>query len=161
MTELEKYILSYFGVPLDDIAKINAFFKPVHLQKGDYFLRTGRQADRLGFVQSGIIREYLYVDDKEVTKWISTKGYFVVDLSSFVFKQPARWNIQALTDCTLWVIDSNDYQRLGELIPGWAALEKIIHRQMFYGAGRQDRFTSFHDCRRTVYTTLSIQSGSL
>jgi CRP-like cAMP-binding protein len=131
MSELEKYIQTYFGVPLDDIAKIIAFFKPMHLKKGDYFLKTGRQSDRLGFVQSGIIREYLYVEDKEVTKWISTKGYFVVDLSSFVFNQPARWNIQALTDSKLWVIDSKDYQQIGEVIPGWAALEKLFIAKCF------------------------------
>jgi len=131
MTELEIYIQSYFSVPIDDLAKISAFFKPIHLKKGDYFLKTGRQSDRLGFVQSGIIREYLYVEDKEVTKWISTKGYFVVDLSSFVFNQPARWNIQALTDSTLWVIDSKDYQQIGEVIPGWAALEKLFIAKCF------------------------------
>ena len=131
MTELEKYIQTYFGVPLEDIARISAFFKPELLKKGDYFLKTGRQADRLGFVQSGIIREYLYVDDKEVTKWISTKGYFVVDLSSFVFNQPARWNIQALTDSALWVIDSKDYQQIGKVIPEWATLEKLFIAKCF------------------------------
>ena len=26
------------------------------------------------------------------------KGYFVTDLSGFIFNQPARWTIQALTD---------------------------------------------------------------
>ena len=143
MSELEKYIQTYFGVPLNDIAKISTFFKPEILQKGDYFLKTGRQADRLGFVQSGIIREYLYVEDKEVTKWISTKGYFVVDLSSFVFNQPARWNIQALTDCVLWVIDSKDYQQIGEVIPGWAALEKLFIAKCF--AVLEDRIVS-HLC---------------
>ena len=131
MTELEKYIQTYFGVPPDDLEKISSFFKPEHLKKGDYFLKTGRQADRLGFVQSGIIREYLMVDEKEITKWISTKGYFVVDLSSFVFHQPARWNIQALTDCSLWVINSSDYQKISHVIPGWSALEKLFIAKCF------------------------------
>jgi CRP/FNR family transcriptional regulator, anaerobic regulatory protein len=131
MTELEKYIHTYFGVNKEDVTKISSFFKLVSLKKGDYFLKTGRQSDRLGFVQSGIVREFVYAGDKEVTKWISTKGYFVVDLSSFVFQQPARWNFQAFTDSELYVIDSKDYQRIGQVIPRWAELEKLFIAKCF------------------------------
>ncbi len=131
MTELEKYIHIYFGVGLDDLSKISSLFKPVTLKKGDFFLKTGRLSDRLGFVQSGIIREYVNLDDKEVTKWISTKGYFVVDLASFVFDKSARWNIQALTDCEIYIIDKKDYQKIGEVVPRWIELEKLFIAKCF------------------------------
>lgn len=49
----------------------------------------------MGFVQDGLLREYLMIDGKEVTKWVSNAGYFSVDLYSFVFSEPARWNIEA------------------------------------------------------------------
>lgn len=131
MTELEIYIHTYFGVCKDDLMKISSFFKHMTLKKGDYFLKTGRYSERLGFVQTGIIREFVFIDDKEVTKWISTKGYFVVDLSSFVFQQTARWNIQALTDCELYVIESKDYQKIGQVIPRWTELEKLFVAKCF------------------------------
>lgn len=131
MTELEKYIYTYFGVNKNDLTKISSFFKPVTIKKGAYFLKTGQLSDRLGFVQSGIIREFVFINHKEVTKWISTQGYFVVDLSSFVFQQPARWNIQALTDCDLYVIDSKDYQKIGHVIPRWTELEKLFIAKCF------------------------------
>ncbi|MBK9290046.1 MAG: Crp/Fnr family transcriptional regulator [Bacteroidetes bacterium] len=131
MTELEKYIQTYFGVNKDDLTKISSFFKPVTLKKGDYFLKKGRHSDRLGFVQTGILREFVFIDNKEVTKWISTKGYFVVDLLSFMFEQPARWNIQALTDCELYVIDKNDHQKIAQIIPYWSELEKFFIGKCF------------------------------
>jgi CRP-like cAMP-binding protein len=131
MTALEKYIHTYFGVGSDDLFKISAFFKPTTLKKNEYFLKTGRYSDRLGFVQSGIIREYVTIDNKEITKWISTQGYFVVDLSSFVFNKTARWNIQALTDCELFVIDKKDYQQIGKVIPEWSELEKLFIAKCF------------------------------
>jgi CRP-like cAMP-binding protein len=111
--------------------KISLFFKLVTLKKGEYFLKTGRHSERLGFVKNGIIREFVFIDDKEVTKWISTKGYFVVDLSSFVFQQTARWNIQALTDCELYIIDTKDYQRIRQVIPRWTELEKLFIAKCF------------------------------
>ncbi len=131
MTELEKYIQTYFGISNDDLAKISSFFYPVWLKKGDFFLKTGHYSERLGFVQSGIIREFVIIDDREVIKWISTKGYFMVDLSSFIFNQTARWNIQALTSCELFVIDKVDYQRIGQVVPRWAELEKLFIAKCF------------------------------
>ena len=131
MTELEKYIQLHFGVNNEDLSLISSFFKPAVLKKGEFFLKTGKQSDRLGFVQTGIIREFVSINDKEITKWISTKGYFVVDLSSFIFHQPARWNIQALTDCELHIIDTKEYQKIGEIIPRWAELEKLFIAKCF------------------------------
>lgn len=131
MTELEKYIQTYFGVPKEDLSKISSFFQSTTLKKGEHFLKTGRHSDRLGFVQSGILREYVITGDKEITKWISTRGYFVTDLSGFVFKQQARWNIQALTDCELFVIHSSDYKKIKDAIPRWAELEKLFIAKCF------------------------------
>lgn len=131
MTELEKYIQTYFSVSKDDLTRISTFFKPIILKKGEYYLKTGRYSDRLGFVQSGIIREYVIINDREVTKWISTKGYFVGDLSSFMFSLPARWNIQALTECEIYIIDSKDYRRIGQIISSWTELEKLFIAKCF------------------------------
>lgn len=131
MTELEKYIQTYFSVSKEDVQTISSFFRLTQIKKGDYFLKAGRYAHQLGFVQAGLMREFTTVKDKEVTKWLSTKGYFVVDLSSFLFKQPARWNIQALSDCELFVIDSDDYQKIGEVVTKWAELEKLFLAKCF------------------------------
>ena len=60
-------------------------------------------------MRSGFIRVFANANDKEVTQWISTKGYFITDLYSFTFKQRAKWNIQALTDCELYTIDKENY----------------------------------------------------
>lgn len=131
MTELEKYIQSFFGVTAADAEKISTRFTLIRLKKGDYYLHAGRYSDRLGFVQSGILREFFDTDSKEVTKWISTKGYFAVDLSSFLFDKTARWNIQALADTEMYVIDKKGYAELGKVVSRWAELEKLFIAKCF------------------------------
>lgn len=131
MSELEKYIQSYFGVTQEDLALISSYFEPVTLKKGEHYLRAGQYADRLGFVQAGIMREYVRVGDAEVTKWISTKGYFVVDLASFLFDQPARWNLHALSDVELFVIRKPRYRQISEQVPRWPELEKLFIARCF------------------------------
>lgn len=113
MTELELYIKSYFGVvETDELNKIVSLFKLTTIQKGDYFLKSGKHCDKLSFIQSGFLRIFATIDDKEITQWISTKGYFVTDLSSLIFESPARWTIQALTDTVVFTIHRNDYKKL-------------------------------------------------
>lgn len=103
MTELEQYITSYFGViHSDQLNKISFLFKLTTLKKNDYFLKTGKHCDKFCFIQTGLLRVFAIPDDKEITQWISTKGYFGTDLSSFFLKplpdgQFKHWLIRSFT----------------------------------------------------------------
>jgi len=131
MTELESYINSYFGVQKEDILRIGSFFHPELLKKGEFFTKAGQVCNKLSFHRSGLIRVFADVDGKEITQWISTKGYFVTDLSGIIFSQAGKYNIQALTDCELYTIAKNDYNNLGRIIPKWHELEKLFIAKCF------------------------------
>lgn len=131
MTELEIYIQSYFGISRDDLSKVVAMFTPTGLIKGDYFTKAGWYCDKLSFVQNGLLRVFASTAEKEVTQWISTKGYFVTDLSSLIFDTPSRWNIQALSDCTLYTISKVDYRQMQKVVPNWLELERLFIAKCF------------------------------
>lgn len=131
MTELEKYIVNYFDAPAEDLQNIAAYFKSRSVKKAEFLLKKGRICDQLSFIQDGLVRIYTPVGDKEVTQWISTQGYFVTDLASFLFQTPARWNIQALTDCTLYTINKAAYNDIGNTIKDWHLIEKIFISKCF------------------------------
>ncbi len=131
MTTFEQQIKNVFGVSNTEMTVIQSFFKPKVLQKGDYFIKSGQTSGNLGFLQKGMLREFVVVGDKEITKWISTEGSFVVDLKSFVFKEPARWNMQALTYVELLVLQTSDYHKLTDAIPHWPEIEKMFIAKCF------------------------------
>ena len=79
LTELQNYIASYFGINNKDMDKITLLFKESKLKKGEYFTKSGNYCEKLSFVRSGFIRFFAETNGKEVTQWISTKGYFVTD----------------------------------------------------------------------------------
>ena len=130
-SELATQLQSTFHLPPVEFAHISAFFKPMTLRRNDFLLKTDQFAQHLSFVQSGLMREFLYHDGREVTKWISGPGYFIVDLASFLFEKPARVNIQALTDCELFAINKTDYARIGQVVPKWAEIEKMFIARCF------------------------------
>lgn len=141
MTELERYLQTYFDFDQGDLGKVASFFKPELVKKGDYYLKTGKLCNKLSFIQSGLLRVYVDLEDREVTQWICTQGYFVTDLASLVFEKPARWNIQALADTTIYTIDKHDYDQLGEHVPKWPVTEKLFIAHCF--TTLEDRVFSF------------------
>ncbi|MGY0035053.1 Crp/Fnr family transcriptional regulator [Pedobacter sp. NJ-S-72] len=168
MTELEKYIVAYFGkVEADELEAIGSLFKLSTIKKGDYFLKSGKPADQLSFVQSGMFRIFAETADKEVTQWISTQGYFVTDLSGFIFEKPARWNIQALTDAILFTINRADYKRIGALVPRWQEFEKLFITRCFttledrifthLSMSAEERYSFFFENNKELFNQVPLQ----
>jgi len=131
MTTIEKYIQHHFGIPRSSLETVAKLFKEEDISKHDFFIKSGQYCQKLSFVQSGFLRIYAFTERKEVTQWISYEGYFLTDLASLMFNAPARWNIQALTDCKLYSISSEDYKNIGKLVPEWNKLEKLFLSKCF------------------------------
>lgn len=132
MNNLQSYLKLYFDVDQDRLQQISGYFDTITLGKGDYFLKEYSPSLQLGFVESGLLREY-FIDEKgkEVTKWISSEGYFVVDLMSFYFNTPARWNIQTLTDTQLFVLPKDRLETISKEVKDWDKLEKLFVAKCF------------------------------
>jgi CRP/FNR family transcriptional regulator, anaerobic regulatory protein len=168
MTSLEKYISSYFGVmQQQDIDLVVSFFKNTSLKKGEFHTKTGGYCDKLCFIQKGLIRIYTAKGNADITQWISTQGYFVTDLESFIFETPARWNIQAFTDCTLYTINRSDYNKLGTLLPQWNQLEKLFIARCFVtlenrvfdhlSMTAEERYQRFFQENKELFTQVPLQ----
>jgi CRP/FNR family transcriptional regulator, anaerobic regulatory protein len=126
MQQLNDYIRTSFQTEVAEAESISSFFHHQLLKKGEFLIRAGRPCDCFAFVASGLIRIYLEVDDREVTQWIVTKNYFTTDLSSFILNKPGRWNMQALEDSDIWVIQKEDYQKLASVVPRWVEFERLL-----------------------------------
>lgn len=133
MTEIEEYIKLYFGIYTTNLSKVGDLFEYQEIPKGTFMLKTGQHCQSMSFLKEGFLRIFASTQngEKEITQWISTKGNFVTDLSSFIFQQPARWNIQALSTCHLYTISKDNYQKIGQLTPDWKDLEKMFLAKCF------------------------------
>jgi CRP-like cAMP-binding protein len=166
--QLEQQISNYFGiVKPKELELISALFKEETLAKGDYFQQQGEACRKLSFIKSGLLRIYKIADGKEVTQWISTPGYFVTDLSSFVFQNPSRWIIQALSDAELYTISQTDYNQIGSLLSNWHELEKLFMAKCFvmvedrvfshlsYTA--EERYNHFFEQNKELFNQVPLQ----
>lgn len=127
MKSLEYYIKEYFGVlKQNELKAVCDRFTAQNLSKGEFLMRQGQPAHQLSFIKSGMIRIFTHDEDKETTQWISTPGYFVTEISSFMFGGSSRWNMQALSEVELFSISKTDYQKILKEVPQWHELEKLF-----------------------------------
>lgn len=131
MQELTTHIRTYFNSSTEQAQLIGTHFYEEVLERNDFHTRQGERFASLSYIQSGYLRIYRQSEDKEVTQWISSPGEFVTDLAALTFDQPARWNIQALTPCTLFTMRHADYLRIQKAVPDWPTIEKLFLSKCF------------------------------
>lgn len=167
MKNLEAHINSYFGVTNKNAQKIASLFTESNLKKGDYFVKQEQYCDKLSFIQDGFIRVFATSNNKETTQWISSKNYFITDIYSLIFKQRARWNIQALTDCKLYTIEKENYYNLNELVPNWSDIEKKLIASCFItledrvfghlSLTAEERYHKFYNNNKDLFKAVPLQ----
>tara|TARA_R110002020_G_scaffold44957_4_gene129049 strand:+ start:14279 stop:14893 length:615 start_codon:yes stop_codon:yes gene_type:complete len=168
MTALEQNITNYFGaMSQGSLQVITSRFHLETMKKDDYFLKAGKPCNKLSFIKSGFLRVYKQTEDKEVTQWISTPGYFLTDLSSLLFESPARWNIEALTDAELFTISGADYKSIGTIVPNWHELEKLFIAKCFtfledrvfthLSMTAEERYLHFFEYNKELFNQVPLQ----
>lgn len=166
MTELEVYLQSYFNLPKESFELISNLFTVVDYKKGAFLTKKGRFVSGLSFIQDGVVRVYDTKNDKEITQWIATKGYFMTDLGGLVFNQPAKWNMVALTDCTCYHISADNYKKIGHVVENWNELEKrfLTHCFMtleqrvfgFLSASAEERYKEFFEINPDIFNQVPL-----
>lgn len=168
MTELESSIRSYFGIiEPTELKSITSLFRLETFDKGHYVLKTNKKCERLSFVQSGLLRIFTETESKDVTQWISTKGTFVTDLSSFIFNSPSRWTIQTLTDTELYTINKDEYEKIKNSLPQWSELEKLFIVKCFttledrifshLSMSSEERYLFFFENNKELFNQVPLQ----
>jgi hypothetical protein len=167
MNELENYIQHYFSISPDDCKKVASLFKTETLEKGDYWLKAGKYCDKMSFIQQGILRMFVSQPDREVTQWIGSAGFFITDISSFVFRNISKFHIQALTETRLFTIDHAQYLTLGKLVPKWNEFERLFIGKYFVimegrvfdliSLSAEERYQALFNQNRQLFNQVPLQ----
>lgn len=167
MTDLEQYINFNFDVKGEELAGIASLFEPGIVRKGDFYIKSGAVCNKLSFVQSGFLRLYAAAENKDITQWIFSKGYFIGDMPSLTFGVPSRWNIQALTDTAVFTIQKEQYHKIAETVPRWPEIEKhfiikcftIMEDRIFahLSLTADERYAVFYEQNKALFNQVPLQ----
>lgn len=118
-------------------------FHPKTYKKGDHLLSEGELCRYITFIETGLVRYYIRKDGEERTNYFNKEGEFVCDYTSFLPKTPTLVNIQALEDCTVWIVSFEGIQQF---------YKKVTHGERFGRLAIEAVFVSMVAQIASLYT---------
>jgi CRP-like cAMP-binding protein len=126
LKEFKKYLSSFTEIENSTWTQIENLFCETKFKKGDYFVKSGQVAQKIGFIKSGILRAF-YTDKKgkEYNKHFFIDNSLVGAYSSLISGQINSISQQALTDCIILIAD---YKKLTNLYKTCPDLERFSRK---------------------------------
>ncbi|TRX62565.1 Crp/Fnr family transcriptional regulator [Fulvivirga sp. M361] len=123
MQSFINYLLQFTEVPESSLHALLKLFKPIHLKKNELYARSGQEARKLAFIESGLMRAYYQNHEgEEFNKIFFTTPSIVGAYTSLITKEKNNINIECLTDCGL--LDA-DFQSILDLYEEHPKIERL------------------------------------
>jgi CRP-like cAMP-binding protein len=120
MEALINYLLQFGNLNTTqiDLIKSKLLFKEI--KKEEYFHEAGRIPREIIFLTDGIMR-ICYYNNKgdEITKYFMEENHFLADILSYNQEIPSTEYIQAVTDCSYFILSKNAMKELSMTIIEW------------------------------------------
>jgi len=126
MKEFEEFIKRTVSIHEHDLQMVMSKCRLKMVSKGKLILKKGQIANQYFFIVSGGVRFFYETDQHEITTWVCFKDEFFTEISSLNPQKPTRFNIQAIEDTQVIVIDKKDMDLLYGYIPSWEEFGRKI-----------------------------------
>lgn len=108
------------------------------LHKNDFLLHAGSVSDAYLFLDSGLLRAFVYdTEGNEVTTGFYSGGQVAFEASSFFNRTPSQQYMQALTECEGWLVTHQQFNALFHARPEFREFGRSVLVRTL--AGMQER----------------------
>ena len=104
----------YCRLTPDGINALAEMLVPFKYANGDVIMPEGHVCQYMYFVSRGMVRQYYYKNNKDVTEHFSYEGRIVICIESFLKQEPSRLIVEALENSVLYGIPYDKLQRKAE-----------------------------------------------
>ncbi|MVN91287.1 Crp/Fnr family transcriptional regulator [Mucilaginibacter aquatilis] len=129
MQNLKNFLQSNLNVNTIELDDIISEFREKTYEKGQLVLKRGQIANYYYFVSEGALRFELG-DDAPLTAWIVEPGEFFTEITSYNPQKPTRFNIEAVTQTTVYCINKASMERLFEKYASWQQFGRKLWETM-------------------------------
>ncbi|MBV1923392.1 MAG: Crp/Fnr family transcriptional regulator [Flavobacteriaceae bacterium] len=114
------------------IDEIIESFSLLHLPKNDFLVEEGHICKYFCYLEEGVLQHAIDIHGEEKTTYLALQNTTTAALKSFKQKFPSRKNIKAICDCTLRVIDLEQFNFLMKNNKGFRRYyHNLIENQIF------------------------------
>jgi CRP/FNR family transcriptional regulator, anaerobic regulatory protein len=127
MKSFKKFIETYSTFPADDWIIIENSFDRREIVKDELILAEGMICRYFYFLEEGLVRFFLNNEGNDLTIYFVDAPYCFSDKESLHNRVPAKINIQALSNCVVWLANYDKIKDLSKLDSWQRFTKKITH----------------------------------
>ncbi len=102
----------YFKLSRIGIEKLAYALEPFKLKKGEKLVNWGDVCNYIFFIEKGMVRQYYFKYNKDLTENFSCEGDVLTCIESFLLKQPSQLIVETLENTASWGISYQDWMML-------------------------------------------------
>jgi len=135
---LYQHITQKVSLMEEEWKTITAFFVPKKVRKKQYLLQAGDVSEYMIFVNKGCLRSYT-VDEKgdEHIVQFAIEGWWIGDMNSFLTGEPAAFNIDALEDTEVLLLDLNSQEQIFDLVSKFERYMRLLLQSNYIAMHRR------------------------
>jgi len=126
MDEFIRFIRTIIGIDETELNIVCSKCRKKIIPKGKLILKKGQIAQQYFFIVSGGLRFFYEGENGENTTWVVFENEFLTEISSLNPQKPTRFNIIAIEDTELIVIDKKNMEFLYAHVPVWHEFARKI-----------------------------------
>lgn len=119
---------------------LRAILREKKLKRKEHLLREGQLGNYAAFIEKGCLRYYFTVNDDESTGQFFFENGWYSDYESFLSGEPSNQNIQALEDCTLYLLYRRDLELLFFQYPVFEKFGRLMAERAVLGLKKKNEF---------------------
>ncbi len=146
------YITEKSEVAEEDLCRIEAVCHVRKFRKGQYLMHEGQIWRDVAFVSKGCLRTFSIDNSgKEHTVYFAVENWWTGDRQSFLTGEPTRFNIDALENSEVVVIERKNFDNLCKELPAFCNMINAILQRSFV----------VHQSRIHAYVSMSAKDNYL
>lgn len=167
METLISFLKQDLGIPDESIPQIAGYYNKETISKETFLSKVGKHSCKLYLIESGYIRFFTHSGKKEVTHWIFGKGQIVTDIDCFFLHATAKWNIQVISETTVFSLTQKNHQLLKERVQDWDFYEKLFLAKLmsalenriysFLSMTTEERYQFLFDSDSNMFNEIPLQ----
>lgn len=135
---LLQHISQQVSLTPDELSVLQTLFIPKKLRRKQYLMQEGDVCKYIAFVENGLMRAYT-VDPKgnEHIVQFAPEGWWISDLYSYLTGEPGIYQIEALEDTELLLMEQGNMDILLEKVPKMERFLRILLQNNYIASHRR------------------------
>jgi len=138
LSKIKAEILRHVKFEEEDFFQFSNYCKTVKLQKNEIWESANKVSKNMGFINTGILRQYFIKDGAEYTNNFYFENDFVGNYISYLSNEPSKTYTIAIEACELIILPFAELQRICKILPAAEEFSRKIGDQKLFALNERN-----------------------